>query len=98
MILNSTLEILEISEKRLLLFLYKILGKAMTFTTPLQDGQAKHPSFLLSLFCSFLLPPSPLLSSTNAPCERCKESILQQARPRNRLFEDPGGSLWSLWP
>lgn len=38
MILNSTLEILEISEKRLLLFLHKILGEAMILTTPLQDG------------------------------------------------------------
>lgn len=38
MILNSTLEILEISEKRLLLFLYIILGEAMIFTTPLQDA------------------------------------------------------------
>ena len=55
MILNSTLEILEISEKRLLLFLHKILGEAMILTTPLQ--MAKQ-SILPSFFCSFFLPPS----------------------------------------
>lgn len=99
MLLNSTLDILEISESKRDFYYFFTNFWVRPWFLPPHSRMAKQsvlPSFFLF---SFLFPPS--LTSfffRKSPCERCKESILQQAHPVSRLSGDPGGSLWPLGP
>ena len=99
MLLNSTLDILEISENKRDFYYFFTNFWVRPWFLPPHSRMAKQsvlPSFFLF---SFLFPPSlPSFFFRKSPCERCKESILQQAHPVSRLSGDPGGSLWPLGP
>lgn len=99
MLLNSTLDILEISENKRDFYYFFTNFWVRPWFLPPHSRMAKQsvlPSFFLF---SFLFPPSlPSFFFRKSPCERCKESILQQAHPVSRLSGDLGGSLWPLGP
>lgn len=103
MLLNSTLDILEISEnKRVSYFFFtKFWVRPWFLPHPprMPSSASLLPSSLLFLFPLSAPPrPAPLLSFAKAPCESCEESILQQAHPINRLSGDAGGSFWCSEP
>lgn len=103
MLLNSTLDILEISEnKRVSYFFFtKFWVRPWFLPHPprMPSSASLLPSSLLFLFPLSAPPrPAPLLSFAKAPCESCEESILQQAHPISRLSGDAGGSFWCSEP